>query len=89
MTLNFPNESRSYDRRLRRIRFWAHDSALEIPFFVDASALHRLNPAATADDEAGSLNTFDLHREAIQRAAAKMYLQHRRGSYTLMASDFV
>jgi hypothetical protein len=85
--LNFPNTSRSYDERLRRVRFWAHDAALEIPFFVDASALFQFNPQ-TATDEAGLLHTFDLNRAAIQNAAARVYTRHQRGSYTLMASDF-
>ena len=85
--LNFPNASRSYDRRLRRVRFWAHDAALEIPFFLDAAVLFYLNPT-TAADEAGLLKTFDLNRAAIQTAAARIYARNRRDSYTLMASDF-
>jgi hypothetical protein len=85
--LKFPNVSRSYDGRLRRVRFWAHDAALEIPFFLDAAVLFYLNPK-TAVDEAGLLSTFDLNRAAIQSAAERVYARHQRGSYTLMASDF-
>jgi Protein of unknown function (DUF1488) len=85
--LNFPNASRSYDSRQRRVRFWAHDAALEIPFFLDAAALVHLSPG-TAADEAGMLATFDLNRRAIQTAAARVYARHQRGSYILMASDF-
>jgi hypothetical protein len=85
--LNFPNASRSYDQRQRRVRFWAHDAALEIPFFLDAAALLFINPM-TAVDEAGLLKTFDINRGAIESAAARVYRRHARGSYILMASDF-
>jgi hypothetical protein len=35
MALNFPNFSRSYDAAANRIRFWGHDGAVEIPFFLE------------------------------------------------------
>ena len=44
MTLNFPNGSRSYDAKRNLIRFWGYDSALEISFFLEVSALCKLNP---------------------------------------------
>ena len=85
--LSFPNQSRSYDERLGRIRFWAHDAALEIPFFVDAWVLQQMSPASTTD-EAGLLGAFDLNLEAIHKVASRVYVRHQRGSYTLTASDF-
>jgi hypothetical protein len=85
--LNFPNASRSYDLRLRRVRFWAYDAALEVPFFLDVAALVHLNPW-TSSDEAGLLTTFDLNRTAIQDAASRVYARHQRESYTLTAADF-
>ena len=85
--LKFPNASRSYDARQRQVRFWAHDSALEILFFLDAAALFYLNPDTEAD-AAGLLATFDRNRPAIQTAAARIYGRHQRGSYTLTVSDF-
>ena len=87
MSLNFPNASRSYDLRLRRVRFWAHDESLEVPFFVEVAALLFLDPQ-TARDEAGVLDTFDLNRSVIQTVAARAYARNRRDSYTLTASDF-
>mgnify|MGYP001544479073 CR=1 FL=1 len=69
------------------MRFWAHDEALEIQFFLDAAALVQLNPG-TALDEAGLLSTFDRNRAAIEGAAARVYVRHYRGAYVLMASDF-
>jgi hypothetical protein len=86
MPLNFPNQSRSYDARQRCVRFWAYDEALEIPFFVEADALCRIEPSAIKD-ELGLLKAFDLHRGRICKAADRVYLRRRRGSYTLGASD--
>jgi hypothetical protein len=88
MPLNFPNQSRSYDSRKLCIRFWAHDASLEIPFFVEVDALRRMDPEATAD-EPGLLKVFDCNRERIFVAASRIYARHRRGSYTLTASDVV
>ena len=42
MSLNFPNQSRSYDATLRAVRFWGHDGAMEASFFVNEEALKRI-----------------------------------------------
>ena len=86
MPLSFPNQSRSYDARQRCVRFWAYDESLEIPFFVEADALCRIDPKATLD-EPGLLNAFDCHRGRIFEAAGRIYSRRRRGSYTLAAAD--
>jgi len=86
MPLSFPNQSRSYDARQRCVRFWAYDESLEIPFFVEADALRRIDPKATVD-EPGLLNAFDRHRGRIFKAADRIYSRRRKGSYTLVASD--
>lgn len=86
MSLNFPNQSRSYDSRQSRVRFWAYDKALEISFFVEAEALSQMEPKASRD-EPGMLGAFDAHRERICKAADKVYSRHRGGSYTLGAAD--
>lgn len=88
MSLNFPNLSRSFDPRHGRVRFWAHDQALEIPFFVEAAALCHIEPQA-ARDEAGLLDAFDRHRARICAAATRVYVRHRAGSYTLAAADLL
>ena len=84
--LTFPNLSRSYDARQQCVRFWAYDDALEIPFFVEASALCRLDPTV-ARDEFGLLSAFDLYRDRICKAAGRVYSRRSRGSYTLTTSD--
>jgi hypothetical protein len=86
MALSFPNQSRSYDSRKQCVRFWAHDASFEIPFFVEAGALSRIDPNATSDEH-GLLNVFDLNRDRICAAAGRVYARARRGSYTLAASD--
>ena len=87
LALNFPNRSRSYDPRRRCVRFWGHDGAFEICFFVDQGALSAINPDARRD-EAGSLSAFDRYRDRILEVAANAYRGHRRESYTLVAADF-
>jgi hypothetical protein len=87
MTLNFPNASRSYDPAEGSIRFWGHDGALEVSFFVEEGALRQFAPGAS-DGEVASLKIFDANREQIFKAARTVYSQRRRGSYALAASDF-
>jgi hypothetical protein len=82
MTLNFPNQSRSYDTTRRCVRFWAYDEALEISFFVEEEALRGISPQV-ARSEAGFLRAFDRHRDRICDAALRAYSRHSRGSYTL------
>ena len=45
-----------------------------------------IEPQATRD-EPGLLKAFDQHRERILQAAGRVYVRHRRGSYTLAAAD--
>ncbi|WBT37669.1 DUF1488 domain-containing protein [Hyphomicrobium sp. DMF-1] len=87
MALSFPNRSRSYDERGRRVRFWGYDGAFEISFFVEQRAFARISPHATLD-EAGFLGVFDRYRDRILQVAAKVYAGRRREAYTLLESDF-
>jgi hypothetical protein len=87
MTINFPNQSRSYDATRRAVRFWGYDSAMEASFFVNEDALKRIHPGIQVD-EAGLLGAFDLHRSLIYAAAAKVYGRGRKGSYELLPGDF-
>jgi hypothetical protein len=87
MTLNFPNQSRSYDATRRAVRFWGHDSAMEAPFFVNEGALKRIQPDMRID-EAGLLKAFDSNRNLIYTTAAKVYRRGRKGSYDLLPADF-
>jgi hypothetical protein len=87
MSLSFPNKSRSYDATLRAVRFWGHDGAMEVAFFVNEESLKRIEPS-TQPSESGLLNAFDSHRDLIHAAAAKAYRRGRKGSYELTPADF-
>ena len=88
MALNFPNPSRSYDPEHRRIRFWGHDDAMEVPFFLEEDVLFKLYPR-TRNAESAMLESFDLARPRIFEAASKAYRPgQRRSFYVLTTSDF-
>ena len=86
MTLNFTNQSRSYDATRQAVRFWGYDGAREVSFFVTEDALRRLQPTASAD-ETGFLAAFEAHRDRVLRAAARVYARGRKGSYEIGAND--
>jgi uncharacterized protein DUF1488 len=54
-------QSRSYDAALHAVRFWGHDGAMEVSFFVNEDALKRMQPELRPD-EAGILDAFDANR---------------------------
>lgn len=86
MTVNFPNQSRSYDATQKGVRFWGYDRSMEASFLVTADALRRIVPGM-ASDAADLLRAFDGNRERIYAIAARVYSRGRRGSYDLIAAD--
>jgi Protein of unknown function (DUF1488) len=87
MSVNFPNQSRSYDATRRSVRFWGYDRSMENSFFVAVDALKRIQPDMQPD-EAALLRAFDSNRELIYAAAVKVYARGRKGSYDINATDF-
>jgi hypothetical protein len=87
MMLAFPNACRSFDPSRRIVRFWGHESTLEFAFFIDESALRRLDPGLDAS-ESGFIRTFDDHLPAIHLAATRAHARGRHLSYSLTAADF-
>jgi hypothetical protein len=85
--LSFPNVSRSYDATRHCVRFWGHDGALEVSFFVEEEAVFRMAPATRHNQDA-ILESFDNNREHIHKVARKVYSGRRQGSYALVAGDF-
>jgi hypothetical protein len=85
--INFPNISRSYEATRGMVRFWGYDRSMESSFFVAVEALKRIAPDLRPD-ESGYLRAFDLNRDLIYAAAAKVYARGRRGSYDIQAADF-
>jgi hypothetical protein len=92
MTLNFPNESRSFDAKRIRVQFWGYDGAIEISFFVSADALQKLGLLSleATDIETRVLSVFDAARERIHQVADKVYGRSRKGDYVhcLVPTDF-
>lgn len=87
MRLSFPNPSRSYDAARHGISFWGYESAIEVPFFVEESALVRLDPKA-GDGETAVLATFDAARDRIHEVADRIHARHKRSFHVLVADDF-
>jgi Protein of unknown function (DUF1488) len=87
VTLNFPSVNRRFDPRRNLVRFWGYDSALEIPFFIEVSALYKLHPQ-TGNTETGYLKSFDSVRDRIHEAAAKAYKRGGKRAYVLSSADF-
>jgi uncharacterized protein DUF1488 len=85
--LSFPNRSRAYDVTRHAVRFWGHDTAMERSFFVTADALVKIHPGASPD-VAGLLRAFDVNRDLICAAAARVYARGPRGSYEVALPDF-
>lgn len=92
MTISFPNQSRSYNKTKKQVRFWGYDGVLEISFDVEVEALQKLNclSPVLAAGEARILEAFDNSLEKIQQIAARAYSRGRRGSFAfkLAVSDF-
>lgn len=87
MTISFPNPSRSYDAVRKMVRFWGYDSSMEKSFFVTVEALMKIQPVLNSD-EASVLRAFDVNRDQIYAAAAKLYAHGPKGSYDLSAANF-
>ena len=86
MSLEFPNESRSYDTTRRAIRFWGYDRSMEVSFFVTIEALCRVTSKMLMA-ESDFLGAFDTHRPRIRDAAKRAYAGPKRGSYELGVRD--
>lgn len=80
MTLRFPNASRSFEADHNRVRFWGHDSAIEITFFLEADALLKLCPELKLV-EAECLAVFDSTVDDIHRIAKNVYQRSRERAY--------
>jgi hypothetical protein len=86
MTLNFPNDCRSFDTVRNSVSFWGHDATFEVTFMLDASALRRLTGVEPLGESA-ALAAFDAHLAHIRKAALKMYQRHPKRYCELSGSD--
>ncbi|MDR3495901.1 MAG: DUF1488 domain-containing protein [Ancalomicrobiaceae bacterium] len=86
MALNFLNDMRSYDASRQYVTFWGHDSAFEVTFRLDTTALKRFSGLDTLS-EAIALKAFDENRDRIRFAAQKMYQGKPERYVELSAQD--
>ena len=86
-TLNFPNPSRSYDARRKVVRFWGHDGAMEVAFFLHLAAPDQLAGAAGGPAEDDGLRAFDAARDQVHAMARKHYARDRKAVYDLSMAD--
>ena len=84
MALAFPNPSRSFDSTVNCVRFSGHDSAIEVSFFVEVTALEELNPELI-QLETEILNAFDRQIGRIHDAAIEVY-EKNNGIYVFTLS---
>lgn len=89
MDLAFPNLTRSFEASKNRVRFWGHDNAIEITFFVSSDILSQLMPG-TERSETAILRIFDSMRSDIHEAARRAYANGWHGQYAfaLRLKDF-
>ena len=87
MSIGFPNRIRSYDARNKRVRFWGHDSAIEIAFFLDEEALFLMTPGMPSGEPA-ILKAFDANWSRIKEVAGRAYTRTHTHAHILAAKDF-
>lgn len=88
MALAFPNPSRSFDSTVNCVRFSGHDSAIEVSFFVEVTALEKLYPELI-QLESEILDAFDTQIDKIHDAAIKAYRKSKgKYVYTLSPDSF-
>ena len=87
MALTFANQSRSYDKSRRQIRFVGHDGIFEVPFLLEVDSLSK-GKSGPATSEEEHLAAFDSAREAVQSVAREAYSNGRKRVYVLTPPDF-
>jgi len=89
MSLDFPNQMRSFYPTKNRICFWGFDEIMEVTFFIEASAIQKLNPLID-NSQNGLLEAFDVLIDQIHAAAHDVYKRRKKGSYVffLGVADF-
>ena len=86
MTLDFPNPSRSFDSTVNCVRFSGHDSAIEVSFFLELTALEKLHPEMI-HLEPEILHAFDEQIDKIHAAAIKVYGKNKRKYVHTLSPD--
>ncbi len=69
------------------MRFWGHDSAMEVSFLLEYEALRLLSPGMPSDEDA-ILKAFDANWNRITATASRAYSAKRADIFVLSARDF-
>ncbi len=72
MALEFLNDTRSYDDSRQCVSFWGYDSAFEVMFRLDHTALSSFAGQQQLS-EPTALKAFDANLDQIRKAAHKLY----------------
>jgi hypothetical protein len=86
MALEFLNDTRSFDAARQCVSFWGYDSAFEVMFRLDHTALGSLIGKQQLT-EPTALKAFDANRDQIQKAARNMYRGKAKRYLEITASD--
>ena len=87
MTLNFPNHSRAYIPGKSCVRFWGHDTTIEVTLEVSTEVLKFLVPAID-NSEAALLEAFDEHHTTIKNVGKIKHNALRKTFIQLTRQDF-
>ncbi len=84
MTIDFLNNSRSYDPHRRCISFWGHDAAFEITFRLDQAVLGPFVQGGLGQlDEVSALKAFDENITRIRAFASKLYTSGKKNYFEI------
>ena len=91
MSVDFPNQSRSFDEVRDAVRFTGYDGMFEVRFFVEAQALatHAAGPDDPEAWETACLSAFDARRKSIYDAARAVHARKRHDTHTLTADNLL
>jgi hypothetical protein len=87
MTLNFPNNSRAYIPGKACVRFWGHDTIIEVTLEVSTEVLKFLVPEID-NSETALLEAFDEHHNKIKNVGKTKHHALRKTIIQLTREDF-
>ena len=87
MTLNFPNHSRAYIPGKSCVRFWGHDTTIEVTLEVSTEVLKFLVPEID-NSEITLLEAFDEHHTTIKNVGKIKHNALRKTFIQLVRGDF-
>jgi hypothetical protein len=86
MALDFLNDARSYDANRECVSFWGHDSAFEVTFKLDQTALRRFTGQEKLTEPV-ALRAFDANIQSIRDVARKLYSRTTKRYCEISADD--